>query len=291
MGTGQVGREGGGRCQIQVWMQQIEPSEEKQPKSTNKQPYNVIHYITMLKPFVCVTSNHHPISECPYLKQTRELRCMLRGTILLCMFYSTLNKLWMMCVHICVHLCSYKVTHDVRNHKHEIRPICSLTYFYNVCVLPCTCVLHGVFFTVCVCICVWVCMNRTTAYRLWLDPVCVHFNMHACVRVCVRTCVCVFTVWRFASPPAAWQLSVPGQSICAKFHTPPHSPHMAPSGSPTSSSGYLKSIFLNCTWHIVCLSESLWKQLKLCRFKDKHIPRSGWGCTSIHCTLSLIFCK
>lgn len=196
MGTGQVGREGGGGCQIQVWMQQIEPSEEKQPKSTNKQPYNVIHYITMLKPFVCVTSNHHPISECPYLKQTRELRCMLRGTILLCMFYSTLNKLWMMCVHICVHLCSYKVTHDVRNHKHEIRPICSLTYFYNVCVLPCTCVLHGVFFTVCVCICVWVCMNRTTAYRLWLDPVCVHFNMHACVRVCVRTYVrvCVYSV-------------------------------------------------------------------------------------------------
>lgn len=53
-------------------------------------------------------------------------------------------------------------------------------------------------------------------------------------------CVCVFTLLKeVASPPTAWQLR------CAKFQAAPHSPHMAPRGSPTSTPRYLKRLFKN----------------------------------------------
>lgn len=75
---------------------------------------------------------------------------------------------------------------------------------------------------------------------------CVYFSVHACV----------FTVCVAPHVEVCLPLRLPGSSVCrdifAKLHTPPLSPHMAPNGSPTSSSGYLKSIFLNCTWHFVC---------------------------------------
>lgn len=47
-------------------------------------------------------------------------------------------------------------------------------------------------------------------------------------------CVCLHYSRRFASPPTAWQLHG------AKFQAAPHSPHMAPRGSPTPTPRYLK---------------------------------------------------
>lgn len=53
-------------------------------------------------------------------------------------------------------------------------------------------------------------------------------------------CVCVFTLLTEVCLPTAWQLR------CAKFQAAPHSPHMAPRGSPTPTPRYLirkKNIF------------------------------------------------
>lgn len=62
-----------------------------------------------------------------------------------------------------------------------------------------------------------------------------------CSRRHVKTFVCVcLHSWRLASPPTAWQL------CCAKFQATPHSSHMAPHSSPTSTIGDFKrkTVFL-----------------------------------------------
>lgn len=90
---------------------------------------------------------------------------------------------------------------------------------------------------------------------------CVSLYMHGCLKVCVgaiRLCVCVhFNVHVVCVVPhveVVPPIQLPGSlvfrdgvRIRAKSHIPVHSPHMAPTSSPTSSFGYLKTIFLKCT--------------------------------------------
>lgn len=123
------------------------------------------------------------------------------------------------------------------------------------------------------CLWVFVLIHGHTLYiTLWVSlckKVCVQGVIGSCVRPLRHACMCL---QRGGLPPR--QLP----SICAKFHTPPHSPHMAPSGSPTPSSGYLKTYFPKLYLaHFVLErdSESLQKQLEPCGVKDKCIPRSA----------------
>lgn len=78
---------------------------------------------------------------------------------------------------------------------------------------------------------------------------------------CMCVCVCLLYSTEVCLPPTAWQL------CCAKFQAAPHSPHMAPRGSPTSTPGYLKrkensiSFSLKWTWHLQLRVES-WRKKK-----------------------------
>lgn len=165
---------------------------------------------------------------------------MERGAI--CHGFACFIQHWINCAwqYLCV--CTIIGAHTVHciaqvQCAHGMKPICicSLTLsVFDMVALQCVCVCGG----------------HVLVCTVWLHTDC------ECVCSFVRMCVySVCGTSRGGLPP----LRLPGSSVCwdrvgtsAKFHTPPHSPHMAPSSSPTSSFGYLKSIFLNCAWHFVC---------------------------------------